>query len=352
MSTKVIFRTLATCSLFASALVTSAASAGSSVSTAVPPGWTRVPGAIVRQDCVYMLPSGANIDHAGNLSINGAVVTHVNPCPEAPIKTRPPGSSGRPADGGLAPADPGTGGWVMSIEGELSGGLGASEIQGEWKVPPLPPSDQQTLYFWDGVESDNLAAILQPVLAYGANSCGYWWTGSGWQANCVSNFNSWFITSVYGDVYGNFYYSGAEEVSPGDTIYGQTWQTGALNPNGSPYPYSPWEAVTWDLNSNAFTWITTNVAQPGEDPMGFLDGIVLEAYFWNLNCSDYPASNVFNFSSISAEYEYGSDFTFPEGQFAPIQWYNTDYYDGPSCNFGIGYTQGSGFGDFTWQNID
>ncbi len=51
------------------------------------PGWIRVPGSLVRPDCVHQIPKGAgprieNGRDTGDVSLNGMIIAHYDPCPE------------------------------------------------------------------------------------------------------------------------------------------------------------------------------------------------------------------------------------------------------------------------------
>jgi hypothetical protein len=65
------------------------------------PTWVQVPGQLMRPDCVHEIPHGARVEiskdgkPSGDVTLNGEVIAHYDPCPEAPIATRHFGSPDR-----------------------------------------------------------------------------------------------------------------------------------------------------------------------------------------------------------------------------------------------------------------
>ena len=57
--------------------------------------WVQIPGELIRPDCVHAVPKGAMVEVAddghitGDVTLNGALIAHYDPCPEKPVITRP-----------------------------------------------------------------------------------------------------------------------------------------------------------------------------------------------------------------------------------------------------------------------
>lgn len=76
---------------------------------------------LIRPDCVHEIPKGARVEVkgdaiTGDVTLGGVKLAHYDPCPEAPVITRP--------IGGRAPNlanPPGVGnGWVESVQKSVS----------------------------------------------------------------------------------------------------------------------------------------------------------------------------------------------------------------------------------------
>ncbi|MBV9507016.1 MAG: hypothetical protein JO323_18650 [Acidobacteriia bacterium] len=272
------------------------------VNLAAHPGWVQIPGALVPPECVHQIPKGARVvvngdTITGDVTLNGVSVGHYNPCSQAGIITRP--------RNGRAPKLPAGNGWVESVQEQVPLGSGdnVDYVYGNWTVPTNPPANGGLIYLFNGTEPSNGQWILQPVLQYGSNG--------------LFGGNYWVIASWLVGSNGYYFVSPAENVSPGDTIYGYTWITGVSG--GTVY----WEVYAYDATNGAGSWITAwtsglqwNWAYAG----------VLEAY--NItSCSEFPGSDYTIFRDSAAYHGYPS--YDPYANWSGQVW----GYGGPSCGF-------------------
>jgi len=266
-------------------------------------GWVQVPGALVRPDCVYEVPKGAQVDESGDVILNGAVVAHYEDCPEAPIRTRPLAH--------VAPHfvdSPGTGnGWVEAVQEEvsLSSGDNIDKITGTWTVPNAPKDTGGLAYIFNVLAPTTEDLIIQPVLQYGATTAGGLIGGNYWVIA------SWLVGK-------NAYHSGGETVNPGDTISGEIYinsiSSGKIN----------WEIKAKDTTTGAYSdlgaWssgYTWNWAFSG----------VLEAYGIT-TCGELPNSSDTAFKDTKVYHGY------PSFDSVTASWFGAIYsYGGPSCGF-------------------
>src|SRR5262249_1923004 len=75
--------------------------------TQIPAGYVRTPGGWTHPSCIHEVPNGATVDaQSGDVTMNGTLIAHHDPCPFAPIPASRIGLSATP--GGPASF----GGWV------------------------------------------------------------------------------------------------------------------------------------------------------------------------------------------------------------------------------------------------
>lgn len=273
------------------------------------PGWVQVPGQFIRPDCVHELPKGARVEVVndkitGDVTLGGRVIAHYDACSEPGISTRPSHNETRPK----AALTPGTGnGWVEAVENDVS--LGSSDnldwLSGTWTVPPAPAEGGGLIYLFNGMEPSSQNWIIQPVLQYGNN--GYF------------GGNYWVIASWMVGPNNYAFYSPAERVNPGNTIYGATYITS--DSSGTLH----WEVYAQDDTTGAYTWITAWTTG-----LHFTWGYsaVLEAYDIT-SCSQFPNSDPNVFTNNAAYHGYPSYEATP-GSFTG--WINP-YWTGPKCGF-------------------
>jgi hypothetical protein len=159
-----------------------------------------------------------------------------------------------------------------------------NSITAQWTVPSAPQSQgSQTLYFWNGLEANDLSFILQPVLAFGQSSytCG--------SSTCYVGGNYWYLASW--KVYSNqaAAVSSVINVNSGDKITGTiTWVSNLCG--GSGYKVS---AIDSTLNQET----DLNVCQSTQLTLGL--SAVLEAK--NIStCSQYPSEGFLDFTAIGS----------------------------------------------------
>lgn len=273
----------------------------STISLQAHPGWVQVPGALIRPDCVYEVPNGAQLEENGDVILDGVIVAHHVDCPEAPIRTRPLH--------GVAPQfvdAPGTGnGWVEAVEEEvsLSSGDSLDKITGTWTVPKNPTVNGGLIYLFNGLEPTTQDLIIQPVLQYGANGLfgGNYWVMASWQVG---------KSAVH---------SPPVTVNVGDTISGLTQITSV---SGTKFT---WEIKIKDTTIGKYSKITQTTS--GYTWNWAYSG-VLEAY--NITaCGNFPKSAETSFQSTKVEHG------FPSFKSVTPAWFGVVYsYGGPLCGFG------------------
>jgi hypothetical protein len=319
--------------LLAAGLISSAAGQQADTDTATSlkahPGWVRIPGALIRPDCVHEIPNGADVvisDNkiTGDVTLGGVLVAHYDPCPEAPVITRPHEGGSQTVTGVPTcpppPAGNGTGnGWVEALPYQVPLSSGDIDyLYGTWTVPTNPSANGGLIYLFNGVVSSDKNWILQPVLQWGADGTfgGNYWVIASW---LVGNCGSY------------VFHSPAERVSPGHTIVGATWITSASSGT------LQWEVYTSDQTSGAYSWITAhstglqwNWAYAG----------VLEAYGIT-SCPEFPETPGGTWFQNSALYT-----GYPNYTYTPAYWYGAwgNYYgwSGPYCGFSATPNSGGG----------
>ncbi len=249
-----------------------------SVSLKDHPGWIQIPGAIIRQECVYEIPNGARVSEGGDVTLGGTLIAHYDDCPEEPIRTRP-------RHGGAAAAyrdAPGTGnGWVETVleEVSLSSGDNIDKITGQWVVPTDPSTFGGLIFLFNGLEDTTQNLILQPMLQFGYTSCTICVEGGGIGGSY------WVIAS---------WLVGKWEIKAKDTTSGAYSDMGAF--------------------SSGHTW---NWAYAG----------TLEAYGIT-SCAEFPESGSTKFKDNSVYHGY------PKFDVVSPGWYGlVPSYGGPSCGF-------------------
>jgi len=274
------------------------------------PTWVQVPGQLIRPDCVHELPKGSRVEVVGDqitgdITMGGRVIAHYNACPEPGISTRNRSNAAAPAT-----IAPGVGnGWVEAVLDDVS--LGSSDnldwVSGTWKVPAAPAATGGLIYLFNGMEPSTQNWILQPVLQFGNN--GYF------------GGNYWVIASWLVGPNNYAFYSPAETVHTGDTIYGTTYMTsdsaGKLG----------WEVFAQDETSGVYTWITASTTGL-HWTWGY--AAVLEAYRIS-SCSQFPNSDPNIFTSNYVYHDYPSYLAVPDSSFSG--WVSSSW-TGPSCGFG------------------
>lgn len=245
------------------------------------PGWVQVPGQLIRPDCVHEIPNGARVEIGqdgnvtGDVTLNGQVIAHYDPCSEAPIPTRHLNASKTLSN------NPGWNGWVEASQEDVS--LGSNDnidwMSGYFYVPNAPSMNGGLIYLFNGIEPSSQNWILQPVLQYGSSPAG---GGNYW------GIASWLVGT------GGAWHSPLERVNSGDRLWGYTEQTGANS--GTLY----WTSEAYDLTTNAYSYI--NASTWGLHWTWAYEG-VLEVYGVNY-CSQLPSSGYAYFYTSYVDHGY------------------------------------------------
>jgi hypothetical protein len=266
--------------------------------------WAQIPGELVRPDCVHEIPNGAKVETkagkiTGDITMNGALLAHYDPCLEEAVSTRHLGVT--PGVGHV----PAGNGWVEAEQWDDASHNVDLEY-GFWTVPQNPKQNGGLIYLFNGLEPSSQNYILQPVLQYGV---GYAGGGNYWAIA------SWLVGTNYA------FHSPLERVYPGNKLFGYTEVTGT---SGSTLD---WEVKATDDTTGAYSWIT---ASSTGFQWSWAYGAVLEAY--NItSCAQFP-SNLRDSFSDNQVYQGPPGYTLK----AP-KWYGAVYnYGGPSCGFGVG----------------
>jgi hypothetical protein len=278
------------------------------------PGWVQAPGMLIRPDCVHEIPNGAKVEMVddqitGDVTLNGALVAHYDPCPEDGVLTRPRGRTKA-----LAHA-PGTGnGWVEASQWETPIGSGDNidYLGGSWTVPTYPAANGALIYLFNGIEPSAFNWILQPVLQYGSNGSfgGNYWVIASWLVG-PNNF---------------VFHSQPQIVHPGNVIYGYTELYGTSAGN------QEWQVVAEDTSTGVASWFTHTTSTSLHWNWAF--AAVLEAYNVT-SCSEFPASGDAAFTLPAAYPSPAHGFPSYLG-ISPQGWFGAVYpYGGPACGFNV-----------------
>jgi hypothetical protein len=272
------------------------------------PGWIRVPGALVRPDCVHRIPKGAgprieNGRDTGDVVLHGNVIAHYDPCPEdATIRFAQEinGSSVISNSTGSGPVE-------ASYWNDTS--LGSSDemdfVGNDLTVPSKPTTNGGLILLFNGLANGKTGKyFFAPALQYGANF------GEGG--------NYWSIIAYFSTP-SNTYLSPAETVNKGDTL---SLFTEIYAKSSGSYD---WLVEVEDLTTGAYTYqddVTTglhfNYAISGQLQVASLT-----------SCSEFPASKaVFSGTVV--------DHGFPSYNKLSPKWTGTIYsYGGPACGFSV-----------------
>jgi hypothetical protein len=167
----------------------------------VPAGYVYAPIGWVHPSCLHAVPSGASIDDNDNVSLNGQLIAHYDRCQYAPVYSQQATRS----NGG-----PGSIGWIEYAEQNATITYPYDEVLGNMNVPTAPTNTTSTLYYWQGLTSDEAnppsygCGIVQPVLQWGGSPAGggnYWSMASWWWSTTYgapTNPNGYYSTLVTG----------------------------------------------------------------------------------------------------------------------------------------------------------
>jgi hypothetical protein len=170
-------------------------------------------------------------------------------------------------------------GWIENAQWRNDGSDPIIYFTTTWIVPPVPASsDGQTVYLFNGMQPDNAAHILQPVLQWGSSAAG--------------GGNYWSIANWYADGQGGqSVVKSPNQVSPGTVLQGVITCTGQ---SASGYNYTcqfigyPGIDITV-TDAPELTWAYQTL-----ECYGTYAGVVNGVPTWNplAQCSDYPGTVV------------------------------------------------------------
>ncbi len=272
------------------------------------PGWVRVPGALVRPDCVHQIPKGAgprieNGRDTGDVSLHGNVIAHYEPCSEdATVRFAQEASE---AD--IISNSTGSGTVEASYWDDTS--LGSTDnmdfVGNNLTVPTKPSNNGGVILLYNGIENSTGAYLFSPTLQYGDNG------GVGG--------NYWGIVTYFVTP-GSTYVSPVEKVNNGDSL--SLFTEIYSNPSGS----YDWLVEVEDLTNGAFTYqddVSTG--------LHFNFAIAGSLAVSNLtSCSEFPASGKAVFTSTVVDHDY------PSYKALSPKWKGSTYsYGGPACGFKV-----------------
>jgi hypothetical protein len=275
----------------------------------IPADYVLIPGGWTHPSCIHTVPNGATVDgYHGNVTMNGVLIAHYDPCPYTAILTSQTGGTVIPATGsGDAARPPAFQGWIEGTQQSAPPGQAFSWLDENITVPQNPNSkDSQTLYFFPGLVSSSVpgCGILQPVLQWGATPIGggQYWTMA-----------SWWVLSI-----NQYATNGIDYTNVGHSISGEISTT-------DPNIYS---VITTDNTTGAQIYLgveTYSQTLPCCQPCVFDTAVpaVAESGGSLGSCSEMPGSPIF-FSSLGM-------WTGPTS--APYSQYNWDPY-APLCPSG------------------
>jgi hypothetical protein len=271
------------------------------------PGWVQVPGALVRPDCVHLIPKGAGprIEDGrdtGDVVLNGIVIAHYDPCSEDALIRFAQESSE------LSPVSDSTGSGVVEASYWDDTSLGSSDnmdlLVNYLTVPSKPTKNGGLDLLYNGIENSTETYIFAPTLQYGKNF------GEGG--------NYWSIIAYF-ETPTNAYLSPAEKVNAGDYL---ELFTEIYELSGSTYY---WLVEVLDETTSAYTYqddTTTglhfNFAISGALTVADLS-----------SCSEFPAAKAVFTGTVV-------DHGYPSFNKLSPKWKGSTYaYGGPSCSFSV-----------------
>jgi hypothetical protein len=270
------------------------------------PGWIQVPGALVRPDCVHRIPKGAgprieNGRDTGDVSLNGIVIAHYDPCSEdATIRFAQKSSE--------SAIDNSTGSGLVEASYWDDTSLGSSdnidEVANLLTVPSKPTKNGGLVLLYNGIEDSTEKYVFAPTLQYGKNfgEGGNYWS-----------IIAYFVTPS------NTYLSPAEKVNGGDSLSLFTY---IYAKSGSTYD---WLVEVLDETTSAYTY--QDDTSTGLHFDFAISGALTVASL--TSCSEFPATKAV-FTGTVVDHDY------PSFKKLTPKWVGSTYaYGGPSCSFSV-----------------
>jgi len=224
---------------------------------------TPTPGGFLHSKCVHEVPSGSVVSKDGDYIIvqHGSQEMVIPPCEYRPSSIRSKASLSKQDSQGKRDS-----GWIVWGSAQ---GTSYSSFNGGWKVPAVPSAaNNQTVFFFTGLEDAEGDEIIQPVLQWGPSYAGggeYWTVAS------------WWVTST-----GSALFSTLTRCNTGDYIFGTMKQT----TSGS------WTISTFINGKNPTVLSVQNVAPQA------MASVTLEAYNI-LSCGNYPVTGSITFTNMT-----------------------------------------------------
>ncbi len=188
-----------------------ATAATSDVETPIPADFVLTPAGYVHPDCLHRIPDGAVVDSAGNVVVNGAIKESYGECKHPRLRSL---HSSSQASAPVPSDSPHS--WVYTKQSAPAGQFWTA-VEAVQKVPNPPlRNDGQTLFYWNGLQTNDNNWLVQPVLQWGVSALGggpYWAIAS------------WFVGGN-NQVYTT---SNLVRVQPGDTIGYYVEDTGSFS---------------------------------------------------------------------------------------------------------------------------
>jgi hypothetical protein len=168
----------------------------------IPDGYVITPAGYVHNSCVHRISNMATVDRARNVYENGVLTATYSACAHPRIAFR-----GRPGpDGGVIPSSS-PHSWLFTRQAPPSGQVWTA-LETEQKVPSRPLlNDGQTVFYWNGLETNDGTALAQPVLQWGVSAIGggQFWAIASWSLVDDSVFaTSSLVTVQPGDTIGYY----------------------------------------------------------------------------------------------------------------------------------------------------
>ena len=288
--------------------------------------------------CVHEVPHHGVIDGRGDVfDAAGTLAAHHDPCAYA--SSPPRRAAPTSIHGSVAGTEPSTHGWLEGVQQPLPAGATTWNFyQSYITVPPEPrQKNEQTLYFWGGMQPASDDQVLQPVLQWGQSEAGggNYWAFASWKVGNSGAFHTPLMQVRTGDVLlTQVYLSSAEDKCvPAPGLLGDRSVCGT---------FYTWAVLGIDLNSGQEEgeWVRLTPSDPwtgwsgDNEPMTLLFPAVYEA--WNEHACGDPGGVVFSNIMLAANVNAAvADWIFQPYEPTPC----TAFFDfcrsrDPSCSWG------------------
>lgn len=283
---------------------------GSNRPTAVPSDYVITPFGYFHPSCVRTAGQGETILADGRIQFKDGTEEMVAPVCGFPHYT----AKGALVTEGSSDAGPLSISWSWIEAGQVSATTPYNGVSATWPVPQTPLSnDDQTLFFFPGLEPTAGNVIIQPVLGWNDGQDAGPWNIASW--NCCPSGMTWSSTPV--------------TVTTGDQISGSVMSACG---NVVVRSCARWKITTTDLTTHESTVL--NVLYPNLTTFKWAQSGVLEVYSIN-QCSDYPPDGSITFSDVALYDNYFRHIAHPG--WSPMYWVTRGQTD-PWCNYSASTT--------------